>query len=230
MMTLAAIAGRTAGARQDAAGCGDDPEPDISELVDTLANRIGRAEPSIAWRRSQRRAGTVGAARAAAGRPLPARLARALAAAVAAAARPEPIETVALLPDHPPALVHLARRAPARRARRRAGAGLRRMVEARRRADGGAGLFPGRGRGRRALLDLPHRRRRGSRDRRRIAGSCTASSDEGPRYAELQVTTHFRFLRGASSAEELFATAACSASRRSAVADRNSPRRHRPRA
>ena len=30
----------------------------------------------------------------------------------------------------------------------------------------------------------------------------------GPRYAELQVTSHFSFLRGASSCEELFATAA----------------------
>ena len=29
-----------------------------------------------------------------------------------------------------------------------------------------------------------------------------------PRYAELQVTSHFSFLRGASSAEELFAQAA----------------------
>ena len=30
----------------------------------------------------------------------------------------------------------------------------------------------------------------------------------GPRYAELQVTSQFSFLRGASSAEELFAQAA----------------------
>ena len=30
----------------------------------------------------------------------------------------------------------------------------------------------------------------------------------GPRYAELQVTSQFSFLRGASSAQELFATAA----------------------
>jgi error-prone DNA polymerase len=30
----------------------------------------------------------------------------------------------------------------------------------------------------------------------------------GPRYAELQVTSHFSFLRGASSCEELFAAAA----------------------
>jgi error-prone DNA polymerase len=29
----------------------------------------------------------------------------------------------------------------------------------------------------------------------------------GPRYAELQVTSHFSFLRGASSCEELFAQA-----------------------
>ena len=29
----------------------------------------------------------------------------------------------------------------------------------------------------------------------------------GPRYAELQVTTHFSFLRGASSCDELFARA-----------------------
>ena len=51
-------------------------------------------------------------------------------------------------------VLHLARRPPAREARRRARAGLRRVVEARRRAGRGAGLFPGRGRGRRALLDL----------------------------------------------------------------------------
>ena len=30
----------------------------------------------------------------------------------------------------------------------------------------------------------------------------------GPRYAELQVTSHFSFLRGASSADELFERAA----------------------
>ena len=46
-------------------------------------------------------------------------------------AQPEPIETVALLPDHPPVVLHLARHAPAREAGRRARARLRRMVEAR---------------------------------------------------------------------------------------------------
>jgi error-prone DNA polymerase len=44
----------------------------------------------------------------------------------------------------------------------------------------------------------------------------------GPRYAELQVTSHFSFLRGASSCEELFATAAIMRIGALAVVDRNS--------
>ncbi len=44
----------------------------------------------------------------------------------------------------------------------------------------------------------------------------------GPRYAELQVTSHFSFLHGASSAEELFATAAMMGIEALAVTDRNS--------
>jgi error-prone DNA polymerase len=44
----------------------------------------------------------------------------------------------------------------------------------------------------------------------------------GPRYAELQVTSHFSFLRGASSCEELFATAAILGVEALAVVDRNS--------
>ncbi|WP_158871437.1 error-prone DNA polymerase [Antarcticirhabdus aurantiaca] len=47
-------------------------------------------------------------------------------------------------------------------------------------------------------------------------------SGEGPRYAELQVTSHFSFLRGASSAEELFATASLMGMEALAVVDRNS--------
>jgi error-prone DNA polymerase len=43
-----------------------------------------------------------------------------------------------------------------------------------------------------------------------------------PRYAELQVTTHFSFLRGASSCEELFAAAAELGIEALAVVDRNS--------
>ncbi|MCD9007496.1 error-prone DNA polymerase [Luteimonas sp. XNQY3] len=44
----------------------------------------------------------------------------------------------------------------------------------------------------------------------------------GPRYAELQVTTDFSFLRGASSAEALFATAALMGIEAVGVVDRNS--------
>ena len=44
----------------------------------------------------------------------------------------------------------------------------------------------------------------------------------GPAYAELQVTSHFSFLRGASSCEELFATAAILGIEALAVVDRNS--------
>ncbi|MET0363371.1 MAG: PHP domain-containing protein, partial [Sphingobium sp.] len=43
-----------------------------------------------------------------------------------------------------------------------------------------------------------------------------------PRYAELQVTTQFSFLRGACSAEELFATAAVMGIEAIGVVDRNS--------
>ena len=44
----------------------------------------------------------------------------------------------------------------------------------------------------------------------------------GPRYAELQVTSHFSFLRGASSCDELFATAAVMGIEALAIVDRNS--------
>jgi error-prone DNA polymerase len=44
----------------------------------------------------------------------------------------------------------------------------------------------------------------------------------GPRYAELQVTSHFSFLRGASSCEELFATAAVMGIEALGIVDRNS--------
>ncbi len=43
-----------------------------------------------------------------------------------------------------------------------------------------------------------------------------------PRYAELQVTSHFSFLRGASSCEELFAQAADLGIEALAITDRNS--------
>ena len=43
-----------------------------------------------------------------------------------------------------------------------------------------------------------------------------------PRYAELQVTSHFSFLRGASSCDDLFAQAAKLGIEALAVVDRNS--------
>ncbi|MBB3810213.1 error-prone DNA polymerase [Pseudochelatococcus contaminans] len=49
----------------------------------------------------------------------------------------------------------------------------------------------------------------------------TRAQRNGLRYAELQVTSHFSFLRGASSAEELFATAALMGIEALAVVDRN---------
>jgi hypothetical protein len=50
------------------------------------------------------------------------------------------------------------------------------------------------------------------------------------RYAEVQVTSHFSFLRGASSCEELFAHAALLGIEALAVADRNTSRRRHIRA
>ena len=44
----------------------------------------------------------------------------------------------------------------------------------------------------------------------------------GSRYADLQVTSHFSFLRGASSCEELFATAVALGIETLGIVDRNS--------
>src|SRR6201996_6043534 len=44
----------------------------------------------------------------------------------------------------------------------------------------------------------------------------------GPRYVELQATSHFSFLRGASSCEELFSQAAANGIEALAIVDRNS--------
>ncbi|TFF27538.1 error-prone DNA polymerase [Jiella endophytica] len=55
-----------------------------------------------------------------------------------------------------------------------------------------------------------------------MSGAARLRRPAGTAYAELQVTTHFSFLRGASSPEELFATAAMMGIGALAVADRNS--------
>src|SRR3984957_14000594 len=96
------------------------------------------------------------------------------------------------------------------------------MVEAGSRAHGGARLFPPRGRCGRTLLGLSRRGWRGSPDRLATLVPARSLRMKGPRYAELQVTSHFSFLRGASSCEELFAAAAILGVEALAVVDRNS--------
>ena len=141
---------------------------------------------------------------------------------------PEPIEAIALLPDHPP--VSFTWR------------GIRRRVK---RADGPERVFGEWWKCDSELIavrdyfqvedescerfwDLPRRRRR--RCCYRLAPLVPAwnlrMSDV--RYAELQCTSHFSFLRGASSCEELFAQAAMLGIE--ALAGRSQQlRRHRPR-
>src|SRR5258708_256328 len=52
--------------------------------------------------------------------------------------------------------------------------------------------------------------------------SMASSPKQAPRYAELQVTTNFSFLRGASHPDELVLTAAALGHQAIAVTDRNS--------
>src|SRR5216683_1083658 len=96
------------------------------------------------------------------------------------------------------------------------------MVEARCRVEGGARLFPGRRRYRRALLDLSLRQRRGWGDRLASLVFARNLRMTGARYVELQCTSHFSFLRGASSCEELFDQAARLGIEALAIVDRNS--------
>lgn len=102
VMTLAATIAEPLERRQTASSLIEAATPDICDLVDTLANRVGeraiyRAAPlaSDVPERSVRRIAAMAPATGASwpGRwPRPSRL----------LARPEPIDTVALLPDHPP--------------------------------------------------------------------------------------------------------------------------------
>ena len=221
-MTLIAVDRRAARYARRRLELGEAPAPDVADLIDTLANRVGarrlyRVAPveSDVPERSVRRVAPLAPPTPAtwlAGHwPRPARL----------LPPPEPIETVALLPDHPPVDLHLARRAPPGEARRRPRAGLRRMVDARRR-DWPPCATISRSRTRRASASgcsAPATAR--IPPPARSAGSCMACSDER-RYAELQCTSHFSFLRGASSCEELFATAAELGIEALAIADRNS--------
>jgi protein ImuB len=103
IMTLAATLAEPLEAKQQRSSLIDDAVPDVSDLVDVLSNRIGadrlyRIEP-VASDVPERSVKRVPAAAPdseetwSANWPRPARL----------LAKPEPIDTVALLPDHPPA-------------------------------------------------------------------------------------------------------------------------------
>lgn len=104
LMTLTAVIVEPLGYRPAATALGDAPEPDVSGLIDTLIGRVGAehlhrfaAAESDIPERSVRKVAPL--AEPTEGRwpphwPRPARL----------LPTPEPIETLALLPDHPPAL------------------------------------------------------------------------------------------------------------------------------
>ena len=103
MMTLTATVAEPLARRQLASALVEEAVPDIADLVDTLANRVGehavyRAVP-VASDVPERSVARIGAMAANTGStwpghwPRPSRL----------LPRPEPIETLALLPDHPPA-------------------------------------------------------------------------------------------------------------------------------
>lgn len=101
-MVLTASATGPLAARQAVAPLADEPEPDVSGLIDVLANRVGadrvyRFAPVVSDvpERSVARIAPLAPQGGAGWRgdwPRPVRL----------LARPEPVETMALLPDHPP--------------------------------------------------------------------------------------------------------------------------------
>ena len=116
IMRLAATAAEPFVTRQTISSLVDEPEADVSGLIDILANRVGEHRlyryAAVASDVPERSVHRVPAAAPATGDgwpthwPRPARL----------LAPPEPIETVALLPDHPP--VSFSWRGSRRRVRR----------------------------------------------------------------------------------------------------------------
>ncbi|KRE13858.1 nucleotidyltransferase [Bosea sp. Root381] len=103
IMTLAAVLAEPLEERQLAGGLMQEAEPDISGLIDTLTNRVGERAvyrfAAVASDVPERSVARVPALALETGAiwpdhwPRPARL----------LPRPEPVETLALLPDHPPA-------------------------------------------------------------------------------------------------------------------------------
>ena len=111
------------------------PEADVSDLIDILANRVGEQRlyrfAPVASDVPERSVARVAPTAPDTG----AGLARPLAAAVAAAAASRADRDRGAAARSSARDLHLARRSPAREARRRSRARVRRMVEARRRAD-----------------------------------------------------------------------------------------------
>lgn len=102
VMTLAAVVAEPLAEKQTANALVEEPEPDVSGLIDTLVNRVGerrlyRAAP-VASEVPERSVSRIAPMAPNTGQswpdewPRPARL----------LPRPEPIEAIALLPDHPP--------------------------------------------------------------------------------------------------------------------------------
>jgi protein ImuB len=116
IMRLAATAAEPFATKQIISSLVDEPEADVSGLIDILSNRVGEARlyrcAPVASDVPERSVRRIGAAAPATGDgwpthwPRPSRL----------LAPPEPIETVALLPDHPP--VNFTWRGSRRRVRR----------------------------------------------------------------------------------------------------------------
>ena len=192
-----------------------EPETDLGNLVDRLATRLGEAQvyrqAPVESDLPERCVAKVPALAPAAGLTWPAALQR----PTRLLDPPEPIEVVALVPDYPPAAFVW------RRVRRRVvrADGPERVFGEWWRTDDErsavARLLPARGCGWEPLLGFPGRP--GGRRRAVVPARALRMS-----YAELQVTTHFSFLRGASSAEELFAAAAMLGIPALGVVDRNS--------
>ena len=219
LMTLTAVITEPLAYRPSATALGEAPEADVASLVDTLVGRVGGAHlhrfaaaESDLPERSVRKVEALAEA-------TPGRLAGALAAAGAPAAGAGADRDPGPAARSPARLLHLARHPPPRAARRRARADLRRVVSQRGRDGRRARLLPGRDRGRRALLAVSRRRRRGCRHR---LATLVPAWRVRMSYAELQCTSQFSFLRGASSCEELFAQAAVLGLQALAITDRNS--------
>jgi hypothetical protein len=156
VMTLAATVTEPLPPKQASSSLIDQPEPDVSGLIDLLANRVGeknlyRAAPVASDVPERTAPHSCALARDRRG------MAWALATAVAAAHPARSDRHRGAVAGSPTGFLHLARRAPAGEAGRWPRARIWRMVEAGPRAREGARLFPPRGRCGRALLGLPRR-------------------------------------------------------------------------